>query len=124
MVMAKSTGSRTPNDDEEKEATDSNDISVFPLAIPLIAGPGAMTSIVVLMRDAEHISFTAEISVLLIAIFVLALTYMTMRLGERLMKLLGVTGMNVLTRVFGVIVAALATQHIVHGIMTVVRDIR
>ena len=89
-----------------------------------IAGPGAMTSIVVLMRDAEHISFTAEISVLLIAIFVLALTYMTMRLGERLMKLLGVTGMNVLTRVFGVIVAALATQHIVHGIMTVVRDIR
>ena len=124
MVMAKSTGSRTPNDDEEKEATDSNDISVFPLAIPLIAGPGAMTSIVVLMRDAEHISFTAEISVLLIAIFVLALTYMTMRLGERLMKLLGVTGMNVLTRVFGVIVADLATQHIVHGIMTVVRDIR
>jgi multiple antibiotic resistance protein len=124
MVMAKSTGSRTPTNDEEKEAIDSEDISVFPLAIPLIAGPGAMTSIVVLMREAESIHFTAEVSVILIAIFVLALTYIAMRLGEKLMKILGVTGMNVLTRVFGVIVAALATQHIVHGVTAVVKGMR
>jgi multiple antibiotic resistance protein len=124
MVMAKSTGSRTPTNDEKKEAIDSEDISVFPLAIPLIAGPGAMTSIVVLMREAEGMHFTAEISVILIAIFVLALTYTAMRLGEKLMKILGVTGMNVLTRVFGVIVAALATQHIVHGVTAVVKGMR
>lgn len=124
MVMAKSTGSRTPTDDEEKEATDREDISVFPLAIPLIAGPGAMTSIVVLMREAEPHGFTAEISVILIAVFVLLLTYLSMRMGERLMKLLGVTGMNVLTRVFGVVVAALATQHIVHGVTAVFKAMR
>jgi multiple antibiotic resistance protein len=124
MVMAKSTGSRTPTDDEEKEATDRDDISVFPLAIPLIAGPGAMTSIVVLMREAEPHGFTAELGVMLIAIFVLLLTYIAMRMGERLMRLLGVTGMNVLTRVFGVIVAALATQHIVHGVTAVVKGMR
>lgn len=124
MVMAKSTGSRIPTNDEKKEAIDSEDISVFPLAIPLIAGPGAMTSIVVLMREAESMHFTAEVSVILIAIFVLALTYTAMRLGEKLMKILGVTGMNVLTRVFGVIVAALATQHIVHGVTAVVKGMR
>ena len=124
MVMAKSTGSRTPTNDEEKEAIDSDDISVFPLAIPLIAGPGAMTSIVVLMREAEGMHFTAGIGVICIAIFVLVLTYIAMRLGERLMKVMGVTGMNVLTRVFGVIVAALATQHIVHGVTAVVKGMR
>lgn len=99
MVMAKSTGSRTPTNAEEKEAIDRDDISVFPLAIPLIAGPGSMTSIVVLMREAEHRGATVEMGVILIAIFVLFLTYIAMRMAERLMKLLGVTGMNVLTRV-------------------------
>jgi multiple antibiotic resistance protein len=84
MVMAKSTGARTPTNDEEKEATDKEDISVFPLAIPLIAGPGAMTSIVVLMREAEGIHFTAGMGVILIAVFVLVLTYIAMRLGQKL----------------------------------------
>ena len=98
--------------------------TVFPLAIPLIAGPGAMTSIVVLMREAEHVQTFAGLSVILIAVFVLLLTYMTMCLGEKLMKVLGVIGMNVLTRVFGVIVAALATQHIVHGVTAVVKGMR
>ena len=124
MVMAKATGSRTPTNDEEREATDSNDISVFPLAIPLIAGPGAMTSIVVLMREAENISFATEVCVVLIAMFVLVITYITMRLGGRLMRVMGVTGMNVLTRVFGVIVAALATQYIVQGVSEVVKSLR
>jgi multiple antibiotic resistance protein len=124
MVMAKATGSRTPTNDEEKEATEAQDISVFPLAIPLIAGPGAMTSIVVLMREAEHFNFATEICVVLIAMLVLLLTYITMRLGEKLMKLMGVTGMNVLTRVFGVILAALATQYIVQGVSEVVRSLR
>jgi multiple antibiotic resistance protein len=62
--------------------------------------------------------------VVVIAVFVLFLTYMTMCLGEKLMKVLGVIGMNVLTRVFGVIVAALATQHIVHGVTAVVKSMR
>ena len=124
MVMAKSTGSRTPTNAEEKEAIDRDDISVFPLAIPLIAGPGSMTSIVVLMREAEHRGATVEMGVILIAIFVLFLTYIAMRMAEKLMKLLGVTGMNVLTRVFGVIVAALATQYIVHGVTAVVKGMQ
>jgi multiple antibiotic resistance protein len=120
MVMAKPTGSRIPNDDEEKEATFSHDISVFPLAIPLIAGPGAMTSVVVLMHEAERINYVASICVVLLAILVLLITYFTMRLGERLMKILGVTGMNVLARVFGVIVAAMATQYIIQGVIEVI----
>ena len=123
MVMAKATGLRTPNDDEEREANFSHDISVFPLAIPLIAGPGAMTSILVLMHKAERINYLASISVVLLAMLVLLITYFTMRLGERLMSILGVTGMNVLTRVFGVIVAAMATEYIIHGVIEVIKSL-
>lgn len=101
MVMAHPSGLRSPNTAEEKEATNKDDISVFPLAIPLIAGPGSMTSIVVLMREAESMGLTAQIGVMSLGIIVVVITYITMRLGTRLMKLLGVTGMNVLTRVFG-----------------------
>jgi multiple antibiotic resistance protein len=123
MVMAHPSGLRSPNTAEEKEAIHKDDISVFPLAIPLIAGPGSMTSIVVLMREAEAISFITQCGVMALGIIVIIITYVTMRLGAKLMKLLGVTGMNVLTRVFGVIVAALATEHIVSGVSSVFKQI-
>ena len=116
MVMAHPSGLRSPNTDEKKEATNRDDISVFPLAIPLIAGPGSMTSIVVLMREAESMSFMTQCGVMALGVVVIIITYITMRLGTKLMKLMGVTGMNVLTRVFGVIVAALATEHIISGV--------
>ena len=60
MVVARTSGIRSTTGDEAEEAAHRDDISVFPLAIPLIAGPGALTSIVVLMRQAEVIGFKAE----------------------------------------------------------------
>lgn len=123
MVMANPTNSRAPNTVEEEEASHKDDISVFPLAIPLIAGPGSMTSIVVLMREAENIGIVSQIGVITLGITVVIITYIAMRLSTKLMKLLGVTGMNVLTRVFGVIVAALATEHIVNGVSHVFKQI-
>lgn len=122
MVVAKSSGIRTTTGDENEEATHRDDISVFPLAIPLIAGPGALTSVVVLMRQAEQISYLASMGVVLVLILVLLITYVSLLVGDRLMSLLGVTGTNVLTRVFGIILAALATQMILNGITLVVRD--
>lgn len=122
MVVAKNTGFRTPTGDETKEAIQKDDISVFPLAIPLLAGPGAITSTVVLMRQAETMGYLMQASVIAIVIFVLYLTYLCMRLGDRIMKVLGVTGTNVLTRVFGIIVAALAIQNIISGLTVVIRS--
>lgn len=120
MVVAKSSGIRTTTGDEAAEAAHREDISVFPLAIPLIAGPGALTSIVVLMRQAENISFSAQLGVILVLIIVLLITYLSMLVGDRILKVLGVTGTNVLTRVFGIILAALAIQNIINGVIIIV----
>ncbi len=120
MVVAKSGGFHSTTDDENKEAAHRDDISVFPLAIPLIAGPGALTSVVVLMRQAENMNRTAEVGVLLILVLILAITYASLLVGDRIMKLLGVTGTNVLTRVFGIILAALAVQNMINGLKMVI----
>lgn len=123
MVLAKSSGIRTTTGDENEEAIHRDDISVFPLAIPLIAGPGALTSIVVLMRQAEQMHYTVSLGVVLVLIAVLLITYLSLLVGDRLMSLLGVTGTNVLTRVFGIILAALATQSILNGITLVIKGL-
>lgn len=121
MVVARSSGFRSTTGDEAEEATHRDDISVFPLAIPLIAGPGALTSIVVLMRQAEVMGLQASIGVVLILICVLLFTYLSLLVGDRLMKVLGVTGTNVMTRVFGIILAALAVQNMINGVTMVVK---
>ncbi len=122
MVVARNTGLRTPTGDETKEAIQKDDISVFPLAIPLIAGPGAITSTVVLMRQAEAMGFFVQMGVILIALIVLALTYVSLLLGDPIMKRLGVTGTNVLTRVFGIILAAFSIQNIITGLVMVIKS--
>jgi multiple antibiotic resistance protein len=123
MVVARSSGIRSTTGDEAEEAAHRDDISVFPLAIPLIAGPGALTSIVVLMRQAEVMGFKAQLGVVLILVSVLLFTYLSLLMGDRLMKILGVTGTNVLTRVFGIILAALAVQNMINGITIVIKGL-
>jgi multiple antibiotic resistance protein len=122
MVVARASGIRTTTGDEDEEAAHRDDISVFPLAIPLIAGPGALTSVVVLMRQAETMDLKASLGVVLILIAVLLITYLSLLISDRLMKLLGVTGTNVMTRVFGIILAALAVQNIINGVTMVVKS--
>lgn len=120
MVVASNSGLRSTTGDETEESVHRDDISVFPIAIPLIAGPGALTSVVVLMRQAESIDTTMQVGVVLILMVILIITYVSLLLGDQLMRLLGVTGTNVLTRVFGIILAALAIQNIITGIKMVV----
>lgn len=119
MVLAKSSGIRSTTDGESEEASKSNDISVFPIAIPLIAGPGGLTSVVVLMRQAEIISLTAQLCVLGLVVVVVGIVYISLILSDRLMKILGITGTTVLSRVFGIILTALAVQNIINGLKIV-----
>lgn len=122
MVIAKSNGIRNVTPDEEQEAIHREDISVFPLAIPLLAGPGSLTSVVVLMRQAEMINWAASFSLILILLVVILITYYSLLVGDKLMKVFGVTGTNVLTRVFGIILAALAIENMINGISTVITE--
>jgi multiple antibiotic resistance protein len=114
MVFARPSGIRSPTAPEEEEAEHRTDISVFPLAFPLLAGPGALTSIVLLMGRAASPLAAAGVIAALLA--VMALTLLLLRAAPQVLHLLGVTGANVVSRVLGIILAALAAQLVLDGI--------
>ena len=115
MVFARSSGGTSTTDEEESEAVLKADISVFPLATPLIAGPGAMGVSILLMADQEGDPIGQAIVVASL-LSILLLTLLSMLLAGRIQNLLGVTGMHVITRVMGVLLSALAIQFIFDGI--------
>lgn len=115
MVMARHSGLRDTAPGEREEGARRADVSVFPLAIPLIAGPGALTSVVLLMGRASG-DLAQQAALLAIMFLVLAITLVCLLATAQLMRLLGQTGINVITRVFGIITAALAVQFILDGL--------
>ncbi len=115
MVFARQSGLRSATVREQDEARYKEDISVFPLAFPLIAGPGTLTTVLLLVGEAKgHVLYFSV--VLIVMAIVLALTYLALLISGRLMKLLGETGANVVDRLLGVILAALAVQFVVDGV--------
>jgi len=115
MVFARSSGGSSTTDVETEEAGHKEDISVFPLATPLIAGPGTMGAVILLMAQADG-DWHQEIAVIAAIIAVLVITLALLLMAGRIQKLLGVTGLNVISRVVGVLLAALAVQFIFDGI--------
>jgi multiple antibiotic resistance protein len=115
MVFARPSGGVTTTEEENRDATAKQDISVFPLATPLIAGPGAMGATILLVANAEGEPATIAV-VIASLVAVLALTCLLMLIAAQIQRLLGVTGLHVVARVFGVLLAALAVQFIFDGI--------
>jgi len=93
-------------------------VSVFPLAIPLMAGPGAISATILLSGDFSGALDRAALIGILFAI--VALTYGVYLLAERVEGLLGATGRTVLTRLLGVILSALAVQFVADGVKALV----
>ncbi|NGO52391.1 MarC family protein [Allomesorhizobium camelthorni] len=91
-----------------------HDIAAFPLAIPLIAGPGAISATVLLSGSFQ--GFAAQAALVGIIAVCLLLTYLVFILAERIDRLLGQIGRSILTRLLGVILAALAVQFVADGI--------
>ncbi len=114
MVLVLHSGIRSTTEPEQREAAQSRDVAVFPLAIPLLAGPGALTSIMLLMGDAR--GWAGWVSVLVSLLAVMALALIALLAAAQVARLLGVTGANVVTRVLGVVLAALATQFVIDGV--------
>jgi multiple antibiotic resistance protein len=115
MVFARSSGGTSTTDEETREARSKQDISVFPLATPLIAGPGAMGAVILLMANAEN-DFVLQAVVIGSLIAILLGTLALLLIAARIQQLFGVTGMHVVTRIFGVLLSALAVQFIFDGI--------
>jgi multiple antibiotic resistance protein len=113
MVFARESGTRTTTE-EKDESRKRADISVFPLAFPFIAGPGAL-AIVLLTFGASRGDVPLSFGLFGVVMLVLVLTYTLMRLTPLVMKVMGVTGANVVNRLSGVVLAALAVQFIIDG---------
>lgn len=93
------------------------DVSVFPLGIPLIGGPGVMTTGTLFMAEAQ--GDPLKICAVIIAIFIVFfINWLCMNQAECFVRILGQTGLNISSRVFGIIIVAIATELIVSGIQT------
>jgi multiple antibiotic resistance protein len=116
MVFARESGTRTSTD-EQAESRRRADISVFPLAFPFIAGPGALATILLWFGPVHIASQTVLFVGMSVAVtVVLAISLVMMWLAEPLMRVIGVTGANVAGRLLGVILGALAVQFVIDGL--------
>lgn len=100
--------------EEIKEGEEKADVTITPLAMPLLAGPGAISTVTVLMHGAT--TWNAGLPIYVAIAGTSFITYLLLRLSDRLLKLLGRTGINVLGRIMGLLLAALAAQLILDGI--------
>lgn len=98
---------------EMRDANTREDISVFPLAMPLLTGPGAITTVVVLMGAASTLPEKAMVLLALVVTFVLA--YYILKFSELIDRALGITGIMVLTRILGLILGAIAVNFVATG---------
>jgi multiple antibiotic resistance protein len=121
MVFARESGTRTSSN-EQAESKRRADISVFPLAFPLLAGPGALTTILLwfgpVLVTEQPLLFTGLIAA---AFVVLLAALLMMRLAGPVMRVMGVTGANVTNRLLGVVLGALAVQFVLDGVRAAFR---
>ena len=115
MVFARQTGIRSTTERERLESEAKKDISVFPLAVPLIAGPGALTTVLLTVGDHGD-DITVVVVVLCVVLLVLFITLAALLFAVRITKLIGETGANVVSRVLGIVLAALAVQFVLDGL--------
>jgi multiple antibiotic resistance protein len=107
--------------EELHEALSREDIAVVPLAIPIVSGPGAITTVIVLASDARSIP---NMIVLLAALLIAIATVWIMLLNaSRIGRFLGSSGLNIATRLMGLILATVAVQFVIHGIESVLPEV-
>ena len=105
-----------PAKEEVDEAAESpQDVAVFPLATPIIAGPGSIIT-VVLLTDNEQFGIVEQMQTTLVMLGILVLLYLMLLVAERIQRFLGNTGADVLSRIAGLVLAAISVDIIIDGI--------
>jgi multiple antibiotic resistance protein len=105
---------------ESEVKTYVNDISITPLAIPMICGPGALTNAIIMMEDADSIE--KKVVLILTVMLVMLLTYTILYSSSRIIKILGETGNNVMMRLMGLIVMVIAVEFFFSGLKPIIMD--
>ena len=113
MLQAKRSATQEASGDAE-EATEKEDVGIVPLGIPMLAGPGAISSVMVLVGQAAKLWEVATI-VCVIA-FTAWISYWVLASADRVRKFMGETGIRILVRIMGLLLVALAVQFFVNGL--------
>lgn len=98
-----------------------NDISITPLSIPMLCGPGAIANGIILMSDATTWELKATLITMILVVYILS--YIILRLSTRLVSIIGETGNNVMMRLMGLILMVIAVECFVGGIKPILIDI-
>ncbi len=114
IEMLRAEPNRTINEDEVEEAEHHADVAVVPLALPLLAGPGAMGAVILLADRGPMWPQLPKVGIVVGA--VMLISWVCLHLAAPIGKRLGVTGLNILNRVMGLIVVAIAVEFIVAGV--------
>ena len=113
MLRAKNPGTKT-SEAETAEGSAQEDIAIVPLAMPLLAGPGAIAKVMVLMAK-EGPRHEVALPVLAAILITMVLAYVTLRSAHLIKRVLKQTGIAILERIFGLILAAIAVQFVFEG---------
>ena len=105
---------RKVSNEEQDESLHRDDISVFPLATPMLAGPGAISTVILLASAAGSVLRLAELIAAIVVCMVITAVVLTS--SQYLVRVLGKTGLNLLSRVMGIVLTAVAVQFILNGI--------
>jgi len=114
MIQGKETAPTNTTQEEHSAAENKDDVAIIPLAIPVLFGPGVITTIIVLSEKADSFK---EKAVLLVSILLSSfIVYITLRNAAYISKMLGVNGLKIVTRLMGLIIGAIAFLFLVGGI--------
>ena len=120
LNMLEAKVSRTKSTPKESEEAEShNDIALSPIGIPLIAGPGAITSVMIL--SAQTVSLNQKIIFYLSIVLTLFITFIILTLAKKLTKILGTVGLRIIERIMGMILMVVAIQFIIDGMNIVIQ---
>jgi multiple antibiotic resistance protein len=120
MLMGPARKGRSPDDPAEAEARAKRDISFSPLAMPMLSGPGSIAVTVGFTSLANH--WLDYVAIILGILVVAVITYATLRLSDRVVRGIGVNGMNALTKVMGFLILCIGIQFVVNGVVGIVTD--
>lgn len=112
LILANSDSS---NSYESGKTPDVCEISVFPLGLPLLSGPGSILMLILFMKQAGHDHLRQSL-VMLALLLNMLVCFVALSFSEKISQIFGKTGINVITRIFGILLAALACQFIINGV--------
>ena len=113
MMHGKQSGARQ-TEEEAHDMEERKVIAIVPLSIPLLVGPGAISSMI--LSAQQHPTFTGHLMLTVPALIVALSAWLTLQLADNITHFLGTTGINVITRLMGLILTAMAVEFIAHGL--------